>query len=372
MNESTPFVKKSRKYSNDDDEEQQHEQLISSDEFEYGEYHAIQLSPTTKYILYIITGFTSLFILYVFTVLLPEYFIPEATTLSKIQNISELNVSLLPNLGQVQDDDEKRTVSRIILIGDVHGHYIEFRKLLSKLKYNHKDDHILFLGDFITKGPDSFKVLNYAIDNKIDCILGNHEYYVLQYYASYHGLTQPEFMYNSPEQQQQQSSSSSPTSPFLAQDSFNDDPEFLLAKKLEPHHVQYINNCSIIKKLGNVPNGKGIAVHAGIVPQISLKNQNPLDNLEMRSLISPYFNETTSDPHTPGSKRWSKVYNSKKSTFYPPDNVVYYGHDASKGLNLKKFSKGLDSGCDTGGQLSAMVISRKGNELYEEIIQVNC
>ena len=32
----------------------------------------------------------------------------------------------------------------------------------------------------------------------------------------------------------------------------------------------------------------------------------------MRALIPPLFNETTSDPHVPGAKRWSKIYNSMK------------------------------------------------------------
>lgn len=357
MNETTSLNKKYKKYS--DDEEKQ--QVEDAYDYGYGEYNDVySFSPTTRYIIYAVTGVISLFVLYFFTILLPNYFIPEATTLSKIQNISELKVSLLPHY-------DKATVSRIILIGDIHGHYIEFRKLLSKLKYNPKDDQVVVLGDFITKGPDSFKVLDYLIKNNIECILGNHEYYVLQYYATFHGLDQPEFMFNNPIDL----SSSSLTTPISTKDSFNDDPEFLLAKKLQPHHIKYINNCSIIKKLGDVPNGKGVAVHAGIVPQLSLKNQNPIDNLEMRALIPPLFNETTSDPHVPGAKRWSKIYNSMKGK-YPADNIVYYGHDAGNGLNLKSFTKGLDSGCDKGQKLSAMVISKDGRKLIEEVIQVNC
>ena len=61
--------------------------------------------------------------------------------------------------------------------------------------------------------------------------------------------------------------------------------------------------------------------------------------------------------------------------------VVYYGHDARRGLNLKQYTKGLDSGCDRGDKLTAMVVwaelsrSKKGSHqiVYkEEPVQIHC
>ncbi|ABN67935.1 Serine/threonine protein phosphatase 2A, partial [Scheffersomyces stipitis CBS 6054] len=370
------------------------------EEYEVEEEHS--WTPVQKASMYGGGFFVGLFALYFFTLYLPSYFIPEATDLVAIKKVSQLDVALTPLAGGTsvalgdyttlgfdseysEQSSKKRNVNRIIMVGDVHAHYTQFRKLLNKVKYNKKNDHLLLLGDFITKGPDSRKILDYLIANDVDCILGNHEYYALQNYATFHGLDQPSFEFNGTIEKFLGDGSS-----FLVKDGFNDDPEFLIAKKLEPEHVQYINNCSIIKKLGTMPLQKskgganGVAVHAGIRWDLDLQDQDPIDNLEMRSLIGPYFNETTSDPDVEDSVSWSKIFNMKqkeKSAHDKDLTVVYYGHDARRGLNLKQYTKGLDSGCDRGDKLTAMVVwaelsrSKKGSHqiVYkEEPVQIHC
>jgi hypothetical protein len=49
--------------------------------------------------------------------------------------------------------------------------------------------------------------------------------------------------------------------------------------------------------------------------------------------------------------------------------VVVYGHDAKSGLRIKRWSKGMDSGCVGGGQLSALVLNAKGQG---EVVHVGC
>ncbi|CAI5760466.1 unnamed protein product [Candida verbasci] len=348
-----------------------------------------------------------------FTILLPNYYIPKSITLQPIIKVKDLQVSLTP-------DKHKLLKERLILIGDVHAHLKEFKKLLKKAEYNKKVDHVIVLGDFISKGPDNLPLLNYLIENDIDCILGNHEFSILQNYATFHGLNQPNFekdpqkegekvvgphatlkypeivikeeigyensnenivnahvSLNNPKVVEVISTKDSgdfsngklfKDNKITKKDSFNNDPDFLLAKKLQPNHVKYINQCSIMKTLGVVPNGNGVAVHAGLVPNRPLEQQNPFDNLFMRNLIAPFYNETCEDYDVPNSRSWSKVYNEINDD----DTVVYYGHAASRGLDIKKFTKGLDSGCNKGGQLSAMVIRRKGKKLVEEVVSVNC
>ncbi|KAI5959929.1 uncharacterized protein KGF55_005161 [Candida pseudojiufengensis] len=349
MSENTPLNGNIPKYNDE-------EQLIG-EEYNYQN----SWSSRTKIIIYTIIGIFTLTVLLFFTIFLPNYYIPKGIPLKPIIHISELNVSVLPH-------QDKSHINRLIMIGDIHGHYNEFRKLLKKASYNPKKDELLVLGDFVTKGPDNFKMLDYLIDNKVSCIMGNHEFYLLQNYATFHMLDQPTFLNNN-------------ISSFRIKESFNNDPEFIFAKKLQPKHVEYINNCSIIKELGPVPltnekNAPGIAVHAGVRPDLTLEEQNPVDNLEMRDLVGPYYNETTSDSDTPNSKSWSKIYNSKNGA-YPANNIVLYGHDARRGLKLKKYTKGLDSGCDKGGKLSAFIISSTKNNkgrinLTQEVIQINC
>lgn len=49
--------------------------------------------------------------------------------------------------------------------------------------------------------------------------------------------------------------------------------------------------------------------------------------------------------------------------------VVVYGHDSKRGLNLHKWSKGLDSGCVSGGRLTALIVNAWGEQ---EIVSVGC
>lgn len=368
-----------------------------------------EVSSRTKKWLITIGTLVAVCLLYVFCFLLPKMFIPETKELVGIHKVEPLNVVLAPVLSETvslwglesldeesysdnEDDFEefaveadasqssaKKSKERLILVGDIHGQYREFKKLLRKVKYRKHKDQLLVLGDFITKGPHSLKVLEYLIDNDVACIMGNHEYYVLQNYAKYHGLPQPFFV-----------NGTSPT--FNVFGKFNDDPEFLLAKKLRPRHVEYINNCPVMKELGRVPlhskknkgktgSAEGVAVHAGLRwdALIDLNEQDPEDCLEMRSYLAPNYNETTDDPDDKRAVSWSKIWNQKqKAGELDRSIVVYYGHDAGRGLKLKKFSKGLDSGCYKGSKLSAMVIwqeKAKGKDdvLYKEaLVQQKC
>lgn len=49
--------------------------------------------------------------------------------------------------------------------------------------------------------------------------------------------------------------------------------------------------------------------------------------------------------------------------------TVVYGHDASRSLSIRTFTKGLDSGCVKGGKLTALVIEDGGKQ---SIVQVSC
>lgn len=349
----------------------------------------------------------SLIILYLFCFVLPLLFIPPAQALEPILKVQELPFRLKPlapertkawegmsNSIEIDDSDEedhdgfesgpkleidesKGTKERLVLIGDIHGQYRELDKLLKKIRYSQENDHVVVLGDFMSKGPKSLEVIDKLISLNALCVLGNHESYALANYAQFHNLKPAEYSCNSSQVR-------------MRTVGFNLDPEYILAKKLEPRHIQYINSCSVMMKLGRVPlhlkrsNGnkgyaQGVAVHAGLRWDIAdLEAQEPQDCLEMRSYIGPYYNETTDDPTEKNSVSWSKIYNMKqKAHEVAEQRVVYYGHDARRGLNLKKWAKGLDTGCVRGDMLTAMVMWRerasKGAILYKEVpVSVLC
>ena len=60
----------------------------------------------------------------------------------------------------------------IYVIGDIHGCFDTFMALIAKLP---EDAKICLVGDLIDRGPKSRQVVQYVIDNKIDCVQGNHE-----------------------------------------------------------------------------------------------------------------------------------------------------------------------------------------------------
>ncbi len=75
--------------------------------------------------------------------------------------------------------------TRRLVIGDVHGCFKTLRKLLFEQLNIRKDDEIYFLGDLVDRGPYPRKVVDMimslqGIGYNIKCIMGNHEYMLLQ------------------------------------------------------------------------------------------------------------------------------------------------------------------------------------------------
>ncbi len=63
----------------------------------------------------------------------------------------------------------------MIVIGDIHGNFDTMIALLDKIPQKEKDKGLVMCGDLIDRGPKSREVVQYVIDNNIDCVMGNHE-----------------------------------------------------------------------------------------------------------------------------------------------------------------------------------------------------
>ncbi|KFA59898.1 bis(5'-nucleosyl)-tetraphosphatase (symmetrical) [Gilliamella sp. wkB18] len=71
-----------------------------------------------------------------------------------------------------------------LLIGDIHGCYDEFMRLLEKVSFSSSD--VLWLtGDLVARGPKSLEVLRFVKQNnqQIRLVLGNHDLHLLSIYA---------------------------------------------------------------------------------------------------------------------------------------------------------------------------------------------
>ena len=71
-------------------------------------------------------------------------------------------------------------MQKIFAVGDIHGCYEKLRKLMDKLPIDMQRDQLLFIGDYVDRGPSSINVLDYLIDLKkrspgIIFLKGNHE-----------------------------------------------------------------------------------------------------------------------------------------------------------------------------------------------------
>jgi len=78
---------------------------------------------------------------------------------------------------------------KIFAIGDIHGCYEKLRKLMERLPYRQGKDRLVFIGDYIDRGPDSAHVLDYLCALKKEnpnmvSLMGNHEYLLLEYHKS--------------------------------------------------------------------------------------------------------------------------------------------------------------------------------------------
>ena len=72
----------------------------------------------------------------------------------------------------------------LIAIGDIHGCIETARALIDRLAPT-ADDHLVFLGDYVDRGPDSKAVLDYLIAlsarHRCTFLRGNHEALMLEY-----------------------------------------------------------------------------------------------------------------------------------------------------------------------------------------------
>ena len=71
-------------------------------------------------------------------------------------------------------------MQKIFAVGDIHGCFEKLCELMDKIPINMEQDQLLFIGDYIDRGPGSIEVLDYLIELEqrspgIIFLKGNHE-----------------------------------------------------------------------------------------------------------------------------------------------------------------------------------------------------
>lgn len=179
----------------------------------------------------------------------------------------------------------------IYAIGDIHGSLAAL-KTIFKLNIIKNDDRVVFLGDYVDRGPDTKGVLDWLIENKkrfhFEFILGNHEIMMLAAKAEPERLV--EWLYfggNST----------------LDSYKIGDDPNW--ADKIDPSHWKFIEACKPYLEIDNY-----IFVHAG------LDSGKELDKQNKHSLF------------------WEKY---ETPQLYHPDKKVICGHTSRKNGEIANF-----------------------------------
>lgn len=77
-------------------------------------------------------------------------------------------------------------IRKIFAVGDIHGCYEKLVSLMDRLPFDRHSDMLIFIGDYINRGPQSREVIDYLLELERQCknvlfLKGNHEHALLQY-----------------------------------------------------------------------------------------------------------------------------------------------------------------------------------------------
>ena len=268
------------------------------------------------------------------------------------------------DMAQVRDMDSQHLPKkghRLVFVGDVHGCREELEHLLKKVGYEKKHDHLVLTGDMIAKGPDSPGVISLVEKLGASCVRGNWEDKLLLSIAeseTRHLDTLP-----GPDESPDRKTD------FLdeASHSHGDYALRKLRKSFSKHQIAYLQQCPVILRVGTVPNLGALAVvHAGLVPNIPLEQQDPFHVMNMRTINLKTRIPSSKHDGVPWEKFWN--HQQKKKKEHERMSIIY-GHNRKRGLNLQEYTFGLDSGCVSGGKLTALVVDHNG---ATEIVHVKC
>jgi len=298
---------------------------------------------------------------------------------------------------------DKKDAARLIFVGDIHGCKEELQALLKKVQFDPKKDHLVTTGDMIAKGPDSLGTVDLLREIGASCVRGNNEDRIL---LLAHDLNSSLLRHNG-------GSAGGNTSLENSSSPLSKPPAESLSGSLNADQITYLQSCPVILKVGQVKalHGDVVVVHAGLVPGVPLDDQDPISVMTMRTI--DLHSHTPSKDGKEGSEKdekggptmvgkkkipppmtknpsmirpvrklaynvhWAKLWNHFQKML--PEfrewsdeerTVVVYGHDSKRGLEVKKWSKGLDSGCYSGGRLTALVVGR--GRWNEKLVSVKC
>lgn len=166
----------------------------------------------------------------------------------------------------------KSPYRRILAVGDIHGMSERYYSLMRQVQFDADKDFLIFLGDYIDRGPDSISILenvkNLAVSPNVVCLKGNHEQMFLDYFDE-----------------------TSNDKSWKEDGSFYTIHEFSSLKKNNPEKFSelyhFVTSMPLVHEM--TIKGKSYAfVHAGISPYKTLSEQTEYDVLWTRE---PFYSK---------------------------------------------------------------------------------
>jgi bis(5'-nucleosyl)-tetraphosphatase (symmetrical) len=260
-------------------------------------------------------------------------------------------------------------------IGDVQGCNDALQRLVKQVQFDPVSDRLWFVGDLVNRGPDSLKVLRYikSLETAAVVVLGNHDLFLL---ALAEGIVKP--------------SAQDTLQPILDAPDRDELLGWVRQQRLLYHESSFV------------------LVHAGLLPQWSMREAEDLAREVETGLRSPYYKDVLRALYPSKHLQWSsnltgpirlatiiKVLTKlracsadglmESSYSGPPDHIptgfvpwfhienherrettIICGHWASLGLHCEKNVLAIDSGCVWGRQLTAIRLEDR------KVFQVGC
>lgn len=199
----------------------------------------------------------------------------------------------------------------IYAIGDIHGCLDPLRRLMEKIRLSEADE-LVFIGDYIDRGPDSKGVIDYLLTlrGRYTFLMGNHERMFLDFLQ---GKDRFLFLYNGGTE---------------TLESYGG------VGKIPAAHLDFLNRLLLYYETDD-----HLFVHGGIRPGIPIQEQDSKDLLWIREEFYAY----------PGR--------------YP--KTVVFGHTPMREVLMEVDRIGIDTACVYGNKLTCLILPSR------QVIQVS-
>ncbi len=252
----------------------------------------------------------------------------------------------------------------IAVIGDIHGEFYCFEKLINKIIKKYEIRELILIGDLIDRGPYSKEVLDFAIELKKDynliLILGNHEDMMLDYIFKEKRYGEGVWFSNDGDKTVKSFSEVLYNNIYFEYEDISEELKIISEKEID-----FLTESKLFYEIV-INDKKYFFSHAGI-EFLEISPYNQLD------YVKDEFYKRIKHPYL-----WAReVDNFTKKI----DNFIFvHGHTPviylkqakigeafiNKDRNGEIISINIDTGCVYGGPLTAMLINESGDFIFEQ------